>query len=286
METKIFQQYKSDDLIYSHVCRSGHERTGFPLHTHDIDEILFIRSGGVSCAIDGVRYRVSRNDLVMIPAFSMHDVRLEDDTPYERYDLLYDRRLLTPELEKMLSTETHVYGFDGHEAIAALFKKMDHYCARLEGGVKRLMLTDLLQELCVNVALADRDAKEYSAQTNPIVSEAIAYIDANLGTLTGVEEICGKLFITRSHLHHLFIKHLGTTPKRYVTSKRLAMAQSEISLGQRPTEVYLKCGFSDYSTFYRAFKHKFGYPPSVENDPQHTVVVHDDSGKRDPDSVA
>lgn len=148
------------------------------------------------------------------------------------------------------------------------------------------MLTNLLQEICINVLLETKKAKEtlYS-QTNPIVAQAIAHIERHLLTLTGIEEICRELFITKSHLHHLFIKHLGITPKKYILSKRLAMAQRQISFGAKSTDVYLKCGFGDYSAFYRAYKSQFGYAPSEKGDAEHTIVVHDDTATRNPYSV-
>jgi transcriptional regulator GlxA family with amidase domain len=35
-----------------------------------------------------------------------------------------------------------------------------------------------------------------------------------------------------------------------------------ISLGERPMAVSEKCGFGDYTTFYRAYRQFFGYAPS------------------------
>jgi len=52
------------------------------------------------------------------------------------------------------------------------------------------------------------------------------------------------------------------SPKRYITAKRLALAQREICSGGKPTEVCLECGFADYSAFYRAYVAHFGKKPS------------------------
>jgi AraC-like DNA-binding protein len=43
--------------------------------------------------------------------------------------------------------------------------------------------------------------------------------------------------------------------------RRLNLARREIFLGAKATAVYTQCGFSDYSTFYRAFKQEFGISP-------------------------
>ena len=207
MDTTVFQKYQDNDLTYTHVSRANHDRIGFSAHTHDVCEILFLKSGKINCAIDGVRYDLNRNDLVIIPAFSIHDIRIDDDKNYERFDVLFDDKLVPFPFEEKLPPSLRVLNFDFNDSIIGLFDKMDFYCEKLEGDTLKLMLTNLLQEICINILLETENTKEivYS-QTNPIVAEAIQYIERNLLTLDGIDEICGELFITKSHLHHLFIK--------------------------------------------------------------------------------
>ena len=53
------------------------------------------------------------------------------------------------------------------------------------------------------------------------------------------------------------------TPAKYILSKRMLKAQKMIHRGEKPTAVYIKCGFDDYATFFRNYKKYFGYPPSA-----------------------
>ena len=46
--------------------------------------------------------------------------------------------------------------------------------------------------------------------------------------------------------------------------KRLIYAQKLIVKGQKPSKTYSDSGFSDYSSFYKAYLKFFGYPPSEE----------------------
>ena len=48
----------------------------------------------------------------------------------------------------------------------------------------------------------------------------------------------------------------------FINNQRLNLAKSLIEKGEKPTKIYLDCGFSNYPTFYRAFKAKFGYKPN------------------------
>ena len=90
------------------------------------------------------------------------------------------------------------------------------------------------------------------------LQKAIDYIEQRLFSDLSVEEICSELFVTKSHLHHVFKNELGTTPKKYITEKRLILAKREITAGEKPTSVFRHCGFQDYTTFYRADKLFFG----------------------------
>ncbi|WP_316799636.1 AraC family transcriptional regulator [Pedobacter frigidisoli] len=60
-----------------------------------------------------------------------------------------------------------------------------------------------------------------------------------------------------------FKKAFGTTPQRWLTSKRLDLAHHELKRkGRKPIEVYFEVGFENLSHFSYAFKKQFGYSPS------------------------
>ena len=264
-------------MKYDHTVNLDHRRVGYSAHTHNFPELLFLVDGDVNFVLDGKQYRLQKNDLVIIPPLAIHEVRLESERSYERLDIIFEEELLGFAFLDALPHGFRVLTLEGNDSLIGLFKRIDYYLERLEGDMARLMLTNLLQEICVNVLLASESVRnDVYAQTNPIVCNAISYIDSHLLTLSGIDEICRELFITNSHLHHLFMKHLNVTPKKYIISKRLAIAQREISFGAKPTEVYMRCGFSDYSTFFRAYKNQFGYPPSVVASPERTIYIHSD----------
>jgi AraC-like DNA-binding protein len=49
---------------------------------------------------------------------------------------------------------------------------------------------------------------------------------------------------------------------KYVTAKRLGLAQQEILSGTPFGEAAYNAGFNDYTTFFRAYKSFYGSPPS------------------------
>lgn len=60
-----------------------------------------------------------------------------------------------------------------------------------------------------------------------------------------------------------FRKIFNTTPQRWLTQKRLALAHYQLAeKRQKPVDVYFEAGFENLSHFSYAFKKQFGYAPS------------------------
>ena len=170
--------------------------------------------------------------------------------------------MLPAELFDRIPRELDVINFDANKSVIQIFDKMEFYCKELPGEDFRRVLMHLIEEVFWNMIIElDTSGTNTGGSGNPIVEKAVAYIEKNLLTITGIEEICGELYISKSHLHHLFMEHMNMSPKKYILQKRLTIANREICLGEKATLVYEKCGFSDYSTFYRAYKKYFGFSP-------------------------
>ena len=64
-----------------------------------------------------------------------------------------------------------------------------------------------------------------------------------------------------------FKKTYNTTPQRWLTQKRLALAHDLLQT-KKPTDVYLDAGFENLSHFSYAYKKQYGHSPRHENLPQ------------------
>lgn len=255
--------YEDDVIIYSHLTRHSPRAEQFQPHSHTCCELILYKQGAIAYTVDGRRYKLSRNNLVLSRPFAIHCIEVEDDSDYERYNILFDEKTLPYDVLGKIPPGLDVLNFDGNPSVIALFEKMDYYCEQLSGIERARILRNLIEEIFVTVIIESESAgADTYTQTNAVVCAAIAYIEEHLTTLTGLDEICRGLYITKSHLHHLFTKHLQISPKKFIVSKRLALAQREIVSGGKPTEVCRKCGFSDYSSFYRAYTAQYGRKPS------------------------
>ena len=265
-ETTKHAYTHTESLLYGHSTAYFPKSEGmYQLHTHDVCELLLLKSGKASYTVEGRNYPLKKNSLVITRPSCIHTIRIESDEPYDRYNLLFDPQRLLPDLYNAIPQNLDVLHLDSNHAIVGLFQKMDLYFKQFQGKEQERLLTLLAEEIFFNIRLEASHAPEQNAvSSNPLIQQAIAYIEAHITTLTDIEEICSALFITKSHLHHLFVRHMQITPKKYIISKRLALAQRALRSGAKPTEIYLKFGFNNYATFYRDYKRYYGCSPSDE----------------------
>lgn len=263
MEKTIHSEVYSDDIFYNHITKEDNKSSDYRFHFHDVTEIIFFKSGNISYVAGGKKYKLKENTLVFSRPTDWHCISIDGPEKYDRYNILYDEKKLPFNIYKKIPSDINIIDFGENRNVIEVFNKMDFYSKKLSGESLDKIMKNLIEEIFFNIVIeVDTERQNAYEQTNPIVSRAISYIDKNVLTISGIEDICSQLFITKSHLHHLFAKHLKISPKKYITVKRLAIAQREIYAGKKAIDVCQKCGFSDYSAFFRAYKNHFGRCPS------------------------
>lgn len=275
--------YEDDVIVYTHMTKHSPPASDYQPHSHTCCELIFYKQGAISYTVDGRRYKLSRNNLVLSRPFAIHSIEIDGAGDYERYNILFDEKTLPYDVLGKIPPGLDVLNFDGNPSVVQLFEKMDYYCSHLEGMERARILRNLIEEIFVTIVIeAGSAAARTYTQTNAVICAAIAYIEEHLTTLTGLDEICRELYITKSHLHHLFTEHLQITPKKFIVGRRLAMAQREICSGGRPTEVCRRCGFADYSSFYRAYTAHYGHRPSEKSTDVREILSSDNTPHRTP----
>lgn len=259
--------YSGDVITYNHIRYQNCNSTTFGAQAHDVWEMIFLKEGDLNYIIEGSGYRVKPYSLILTRPGYMHYLQFNDCAIYDRYDILFDAKILLPDLYKKIPSDLHVISFEKPEEMLRNFEKMDYYYTHFEGELMGNMLHHLIEETLCNVIISDRlfeFKKEDVFMRNEVLIKAIEYIKENLESDFSLDELCQELYITKGYLHKLFKQILDISPKKYIISKRLAKAQRAIRHKKKPTEVYAECGFTDYSAFYRNYKKFYGYSPSDE----------------------
>ena len=87
------------------------------------------------------------------------------------------------------------------------------------------------------------------------------YADAHLGERVTLKMIADEFQVSISTVTQLYQYRAGTTFHQFLTQKRLAAARELISQGVPLEQVGRQVGYSDHSSFYRAFRQAFGISP-------------------------
>ena len=257
---ELFSSVVTDKINYNHVSRKITEPDTFAYHTHDRFELIFIIKGDIKYIVEGKTYKLAPGDLILTRPASFHIVIPEVETQYERYDIIIDEKNVNKAVIDRIPKDQDVFRCGANERIFEMFSRFDYYYEKYTKEEYGHLAFNIAEEIIYNLILLDTDS-QYGV-INPLIDKATDYIMKNLIEIQSVEEIRDALYITKSHLHHLFSKYLHMTPAKYIMSKRLLKAQKKIYRGAKPTEVFTECGFDDYATFFRNYKRYFGYPPS------------------------
>ena len=268
METGKNDEMLRQDFQLSHN-RDPYFRT-MEFHAHDFLELYYFLDGSVTYYIEDQVYDLCPGDLLIIPAGKMHrPVIANEHAAYERMVLWITPQYLqgidspAGDLQKNLQkVGEHGYcvPFRGDETVfvTALLKKLLYmqkndtapkFCA----GAVELYLWTIFRSYGV-IDTTHRNETQ-------VIPQVIRYITEHFSEPLTLEDIAAEFFVSKSYLNRHFKAYTNSTVYAYIMALRLTHARRMLREGIPAVEASRECGFSDYSTFYKAFKTQTGLSP-------------------------
>ena len=265
--------FKTPTVKYHHTLTKKPDAAAFERHCHTDYELLYVVNGAGKYVTEGREYPILPGTLLFQRPFEFHSVIPDENVPYERYVLNFDYNIpkWDANFKAMLKSDdpsaVGVYYTEESfgDCIKNAFAMLDTIHEKLLPAGADISKVQLMFETVITqvlLILASVEEADSSVCVNKTVFKIIEYVNENLTADISLDTIAGEFYMSKYHLCRTFMKFTGVSLFSYVTAKRIALAQSLISAGEHPTDVSYKVGFSDYSTFYRAYKKQTGHSPS------------------------
>ena len=234
-------------------------------HIHEKYEILHFESGSAELILEGKKHLLHPDSLLLIPPHTRHHIKILSDVPYSRSVINFDN--LGNENFAPLFESTRVIDISKNARALNVLARAKDYVNLFENVEKQMILSLLCAELLLIIKATETEKKSIQ-EFGAFLAEALKYIEKNIQTIKDVDELCDALHVSRAYLYREFRLGLDVSPKKYINRKRLNIARDLLTLGEDATKVCYRCGYSDYSGFYRAYKAHFGHSP------QETILRH------------
>ena len=243
----------------------------FSWHYHDFHKVVVFLSGQASYHIAGQTYHLTPWDILLVDRHAIHRPEIDASVPYDRFILWIQNDIPQQELLKCFQkANDRSYNLIRlHPSLQEKLKEllMDlESAARSEDFAKDILTQALFLQFMVylNRIFLEKqyifDRKSYSFDSQ--IAEILQYINHNLQDDLSVDELASRYYISKYHLMRKFKEETGYTLHNYIVSKRLLMARNLISEGMPVVKAAHESGFTEYSTFSRAYRRQFGQTPS------------------------
>lgn len=271
MNEAINKGYLHEDYRLFHLNDS--EAQTVEAHYHSFDKFVLVCGGSVDYTVEGVCYRMQPGDMLFVRHHDIHRPVISAERAYERYVLW-----ITPEqLERRSAPDTALdecfrrcsanrscllrpaaeQGTQLRKLLSALER-----AGRDEAfGSALLEETYFLQIMVLLNRCVLAGAEPPPREVDPKIDELLDYINTHLGEPMNVDTLAARCYLSRYYFMRRFKEATGYTVHGYLQQKRLAYAAERIDEGMSVTAAALEAGFSEYSSFLRAFRKAYGAAP-------------------------
>lgn len=257
--------------IFEHLLLEP-TNVNFRLHNHNEYEILLFLEGDAKYVVEDKTYTLEPNDIIIIRKNELHRIYHNSQTPYCRIILWvepaffannncseYEKQFLKAPISTGHKIPASLVRSSGLlDAFMRYKKYSNNFTTDTNMPVLKSTIVEILYLINKITLFSDADI------TKSPVKSIILYINNHYTEDISLDFLENKFFISKHYLCRAFCKATGLTIHEYIRRKRLAKVRELCESGLNISTASSQAGFSDYSSFYRAYQKEYGVSPSTD----------------------
>lgn len=231
---------------------------------HSYSELVLFLDGESQLISKNIQLSLEKGSLVLIERENFHQFVVTSPQNYVRCILAFEKT--SDALESVLNEV--VQGVSVMQippkSVLNVFESLQRVCASfLSEELKKEVIEAGITSILAELKLYSGESIDKHISLSNQSRQALNFIDLNFNKDITVQSVAKALNVSPSSLSHRFKDELNISVYRYISEKRLSEARKLISQGESLSAAAEKCGFKDYSCFFRLYKKRYSRSPSA-----------------------
>ena len=220
----------------------------------------YVVSGSGYINYNGITKKVSAGDFYLLNSEFNGSYHSDSKDPFVKKWVNLNGQL-TPSLLKAhgIRNQVLIMHFDAEKYLDRIFEIVSKYNEQDPYEDDR-KLSHVLIDLFVDIRIHQEAQKKVLGSAN--IQDIVKYIDNNLlqSEIT-VESLSNTFYVSRRTVHRMFLKEFGMPPLKYITAKKIELAQKMLAENLSVEEVSKILYFSNAEYFRKVFVSVCGISP-------------------------
>ncbi len=231
------------------------------MNWHDDLEIQFCNFGKGTVLLDGEKYELTDENVIVVNPNVIHST-------YSKTDLVYTAVIINNSFCKIMDIDILSLCFTPFikdEKLISLLKALKDTSTEemaFEKAKANLQILEIIIYLAEHYSIL-KDTSTHKAKSFKRVRDVIKYIRKNFSDKITLDEVAKYVCADKYALSRDFKKLTGYTIIEYLNFYRCGQATNLIKSGYSVSEAAYLCGFNNLSFFTKTYKEHTGVLPSV-----------------------